>query len=74
MHIYKPSTLFTHSVQISVTVVLHNLFHHRKCIRTLDFNSACYIIYMIVLIRSSSITLNYQSQSTDISTVSIQSR
>jgi len=53
-------TVRSHHEQISVTLVLHNLFHQSKCMRTLALNCTYYIIYRVVRDSSSLITLNKQ--------------
>ena len=53
-------TVRSHHEHISVTLVLHNLFHQSKCMRTLALNCTVYIIYRVVRDSSSLITLNKQ--------------
>ena len=48
---------FNHE-KISVTVLLHNLFHWSKYMRPLAFNCTYYIIYRVVLESSSLLSLN----------------
>ena len=49
-----------------ITVVLHNLFHQSKCMRTLDLNCTYYILYRVVCDSSSIITLNKQIYSSEL--------
>jgi hypothetical protein len=53
-------TVRCHQEKISVTIVLHNLFHQNKCMRTLALNCTCYVIYGVVRDSSSLITLSKQ--------------
>ena len=55
--------LFTgrsHPEKLSITVVLHRVFHQSKCMRKLALNCTYYIIYRVVRDSSSLITLNKQ--------------
>ena len=53
-------TVRSHHENISITLVLHNLFYQRKCMQTLALNCTIYIIYRVVRDSSSLITLNKQ--------------
>lgn len=53
-------TVRSHHEKISFTIVLHNLFHQSKCMRTLALNCTHYIVYKVVRDSSSLITLNKQ--------------
>lgn len=53
-------TVRSHHENISVTLVLHNLFQQSKSIRNLALNTTYYIIYRVVRDSSSLITLNKQ--------------
>ena len=51
-------TVRSHHEEISLSLVLHNLSHQRKCVRTLALNCTYYVIYRVVRDSSFLITLD----------------